>query len=218
MSKRFDLIVFDWDGTLMDSTSHIVDALRAACAEVGTAMPTREEAAYVIGLGLADAVRHIAPQLDEVGIQQLVGRYRYHFLSRDHEQTPFEGVEPLLAQLHEQGYALAIATGKARAGLTRALGQCNLGRYFHATRCADESYSKPHPAMLLELMAEFAVEPERVLMVGDTTHDLLMAKNAATAALAVSYGAHPREDLLALAPQGLVDSVREMGEWLRCNA
>lgn len=218
MSKRFDLIVFDWDGTLMDSTSHIVEALRAACADVGTAIPTREEAAYVIGLGLADAVRHIAPKLDEVGIQQLVGRYRHHFLSRDHEQTPFEGVESVLARLHGEGYALAIATGKARAGLTRALAQCSLGGYFHATRCADESFSKPHPAMLLELMDEFAVDPGRVLMIGDTTHDLLMAQNASAAALAVSYGAHPRDELLALSPQGLVDSVLELDEWLECNA
>lgn len=218
MNKRFDLIVFDWDGTLVDSTSHIVDALRAACQDVGSPVPTRDEAAYVIGLGLADAVRYIAPQLDDAGVQQLVGRYRYHFLARDHEQQPFAGIEALLASLRDRGYGLAIATGKARAGLTRALGQCSLGAYFASTRCADESFSKPHPAMLLELMQEFAVPADRVLMIGDTTHDILMAQNASAAALAVSYGAHPRRELLAAAPLALVDDVMQLTEWLACHA
>lgn len=218
MDKRFDLIVFDWDGTLMDSTSHIVAALRAACEDVATKVPTREEAAYVIGLGLADAVRYIAPHLDDAGVERLVGRYRYHFLTRDHEQQPFEGIEALLADLRARGYELAIATGKARAGLTRALGQCGLGPYFASSRCADESFSKPHPAMLLELMAEFDLPAERVLMIGDTIHDIQMAQNAATAALAVSYGAHPRHELLAAAPLALVDDVPQLAAWLACNA
>lgn len=218
MGKRFDLIVFDWDGTLMDSTAFIVDALQAACLDMGLPVPERSEAAHVIGLGLAEAVAYLAPELDAAGGQQLAARYRYHYLAHDDKQTPFAGVEAMLGGLRDAGFALAIATGKARRGLDRALDQCGLRRYFDATRCADESFSKPHPGMLLELMDEFGLEASRLLMVGDTTHDIQMAQNASAPAVAVSYGAHPREALLATGPLALVDSVPQLMEWLACNA
>ncbi|MDP5240873.1 HAD-IIIA family hydrolase [Uliginosibacterium sp. 31-16] len=218
MSERnFDLIVFDWDGTLMDSTALIVESIQAACADIGVAIPPRERAAHVIGLSLLGAVQEVAPDLDEAGCQQLAERYRHHYLARDHETVLFDGARELLESLREQGYQLAIATGKARRGLNRVLAQSGLEPLFHASRCADESFSKPHPGMLLELMDELFVAPERTLMIGDTTHDLLMAKNAGAAALAMTYGAHPVEGLAAEQPLALLDSMRALRDWLACH-
>jgi len=215
--RKFDLIVFDWDGTLMDSTALIVAAIQAACRDVGVPEPDRERAAYVIGLSLAGAMAAIAPELDQASQTRLAERYRYHFLARDHELTLFEGARALLDELHEQGYLLAVATGKARQGLNRVLGSSGLGALFHATRCADESFSKPHPAMLLELMDELQVVPERTVMIGDTTHDLLMARNAGVVSLAMTYGAHPLAELQTEAPLAVHHSVAELREWLALN-
>lgn len=218
VERRFDLIVFDWDGTLMDSTASIVAAIQAACADLGLPVPSREQASHVIGLGLADALHTAVPALDPADYAQMVERYRHHYFARDAELVLFEGAAELVATLADAGYALAVATGKSRKGLDRAFEASGLGALFHASRTADETFSKPHPAMLLELMDEFAVEPGRTLMIGDTTHDLLMAKNAGAPSLAVSYGAHPREALLAEAPLALMDSVAELHQWLTSNA
>lgn len=214
--RKYDLIVFDWDGTLMDSTALIVDSIQAACADLGVAVPSREKAAHVIGLSLLGAVREVAPDLDDDAIQALALRYRHHYLARDHETVLFEGARELLAHLREAGYTLAIATGKARAGLDRVLASCDLAPLFHATRCADESFSKPHPGMLLELMDRLVTEPDRTLMVGDTTHDLLMARNAGVAAVAVTCGAHPEAVLRAEAPAAVLPTVAGLGAWLAC--
>jgi len=214
MAKRFDLLVFDWDGTLLDSTGAIVDAVRAACRDLGQPEPSAEHARQVIGLGLADALRHSVPGLSEDQFPQMVERYRHHYLSRDRELQLFAGAPELIAQLHASGFLLAVATGKSRQGLDRAMSHCGLGLYFSASRCADECFSKPHPQMLDELMAKFAVPPERTLMIGDTTHDLQMAINAGVAGVAVDYGAHSAQTLAALNPLARLHSIAELARWL----
>ncbi len=218
MAKRFDLLVFDWDGTLSASIGVIVAALQAACRDLALAEPSVAQVRQVIGLGLADSLRHAAPDLAEDRVPQMVERYRHHYLARDHEVHLFDGVADLIAELHGAGYLLAVATGKSRAGLLRSLMQSGLDRCFSATRCADECFSKPHPQMLLELIDEFSLPAERVLMIGDTTHDLQMAINAGVAGLAVTYGAHPAEALDALDPLACLHSVAELTQWLRQHA
>ncbi len=218
MAERFDLIVFDWDGTLMDSAGAIVRAMQAAARDLGLAELPEARARYVIGLGLGAALRHALPDLDEAAYPRMAERYRHHYLSADHELSLFDGVREMIAALAARGHMLAVATGKSRAGLDRALGHSGLGAYFHATRCTDECFSKPHPAMLEELMDELGAQPERTLMIGDTTHDLQMAKNARTAGLAVSFGAHPLEALAAESPLACVHTPAELARWLRDNA
>jgi phosphoglycolate phosphatase len=215
--RNFDLIVFDWDGTLMDSTALIVDSIQAACADLGLAIPSREQAAHVIGLSLVGAFQYLAPDIDEAVCQQLTERYRYHYLARDSEIVLFEGASELLMHLRNEGYQLAVATGKARRGLARVLAQSGLEPLFDATRCADETFSKPHPGMLLELMDELDVEPARTLMIGDTTHDLMMARNAGTASLAMTYGAHPGAELAQEQPLALLGSIPALHDWLACH-
>lgn len=218
MAKRFELIVFDWDGTLMDSAAAIVRAIQASAADLGLPVPSDARARHVIGLGLNDALHYAVPELAESDYPQMVERYRHHYLSGDHQLTLFDGTVELIAALRERGHLLAVATGKSRKGLERALSFSGLGEYFHATRCADECFSKPHPAMLEELMDELGVAQASCLMIGDTTHDLQMAKNAGVEGLAVSFGAHPVEQLQAEAPLACVHSPAELREWLEHNA
>ena len=215
--RRYDLIVFDWDGTLSDSTALIAASIRAACVDVGQPMPSERDARYVIGLGLAAALAHVAPALAADGRRALAERYRHHFLAREHDVPLFDGAAALLAGLEDAGYRLAVATGKSRAGLDRALARNGLERRFHATRCADEGYPKPHPDMLLTLMDRLAAEPSRTLMIGDTTHDLDLARNAGTQALAVAWGAHDPEGLALRGPLATVHSVGELAAWLADN-
>ncbi len=218
MAKRFDLLVFDWDGTLLDSAGAIVAAIQAACRDLELPEPSDERARHVIGLGLGEALRHAVPELPEQRYPQMVDRYRHHYLSRDHELRLFDDAAELVAELAGAGFTLAVATGKSRVGLDRALRASGLGAYFQASRCADECFSKPHPQMLEELMQEFAVAPERTLMIGDTTHDLQMARNAGVASLGVAYGAHPAAALDALAPLARLQKVEELAAWLRTHA
>ena len=218
MARQFELIVFDWDGTLMDSAAAIVAAIQAASRDLNIEPPADERARHIIGLGLYDAMRSAFPDLDEAVYPALVERYRHHYLARDHELALFEGIMPLIEKLAREDFMLAVATGKSRMGLNRAMANTGLDRHFHASRCADECHSKPHPQMLLELMEEFAVPPERTLMIGDTTHDVLMAKNARVPALAVAYGAHPRAHLEAESPLLCASTVVELQSWLDTNA
>ena len=218
MGKRFELIVFDWDGTLMDSTGAIVASIQAAARDLGIEPPSDERASHIIGLGLIDALRHALPDLPSERYQDVALRYRQHYMARDHELLLFDGAADLIEELAQAGYQLAVATGKTRKGLDRAFDVSGLGARFHASRCADECHSKPHPQMLEELMDEFGVTPEATLMIGDTTHDLLMAKNAGVAALGVAYGAHPRETLEAEAPLYCAGNVAELAAWLRQQA
>jgi phosphoglycolate phosphatase len=218
MAKHYDLIVFDWDGTLMDSTAVIAGSIQAACRDLGLTVPDDEAARHVIGLGLSQALRHAVPDAPESMYEPLVERYRHHFLAQDRAIPLFAGARETLAELHEAGYWLAVATGKSRMGLDRALESTGLKQYFHATRTADQTFSKPHPAMLLELMEELAVSAERALMIGDTTHDMQMAQNAQVDAVAVGYGAHPPEQLQELNPLALVQDFAELRAWLKANA
>ena len=218
MGRRFDLIVFDWDGTLMDSTGAIVASIKAAAADLGIEPPSDERARHIIGLGLIDALRHALPDLPQERYQDVALRYRHHYLSMDQQLLLFEGAEAMIDELTAAGHMLAVATGKTRAGLDRAFEVSGLGARFHASRCADECRSKPNPQMLEELMIEFGVTPEATLMIGDTTHDLLMAKNAGVAALGVAYGAHPRATLEAESPLFCAADVAELAGWLRVRS
>jgi phosphoglycolate phosphatase len=218
MTKRFELIVFDWDGTLLDSAGAIVACIQAAAADIGLPPPSEERARHVIGLGLKEALYHALPELEHERHLELADRYRHHYLARDHELPLFDGAAELVRSLAADGYLLAVATGKSRKGLDRALATSGLGECFHASRCADECHSKPHPQMLAELMAELGVSPRLTLMIGDTTHDLQMARNAGVAALAVAYGAHDRESLEELSPLHCADSTAELAVWLRQHA
>jgi len=211
---RFDLVVFDWDGTLFDSTALIVRAIQAACADLGIAVPSDADAAYVIGLGLHEALRHAAPALPPERYPELGRRYRQHYVERQHDLALFDGTLGLLSALKSSHRRLAVATGKSRRGLDEALAHAQLRGVFDATRTADETAGKPHPRMLLELMAELDVPPERTLMVGDTTHDLQLAANAGTASVAVAYGAHRHESFVGHGPLVVVHSTRELHDWL----
>jgi phosphoglycolate phosphatase len=215
MNKRFDLIVFDWDGTLMDSTATIASSIQLACRDLGLAPPDDARARHVIGLGLADALAYAAPSLLPEQLPQMIERYRQHYLSRDHALVLFPEVREMIVELKEAGYFVAVATGKNRGGLNRALDQSGLKPFFDATRCADESFSKPHPQMLLDLSDQLGVELNRTLMIGDTTHDLQMAANAGSHALGVSYGAHPLHELMQHASLGVVDSSVALRTWLK---
>ncbi|TCT08491.1 HAD-IA family hydrolase [Paralcaligenes ureilyticus] len=212
--KRYAAVVFDWDGTVMDSTHTIVAAIQASCADLGLPVPTAADASWVIGLSLEGALYHAIPSLTPEKMPLFLQRYRIHFLSRDPDLKLFDGVASLFVALKAHGVRLAVATGKSRAGLDRALNSLNLRDQFDATRCADESFSKPHPGMLLELMHELDLAPEQLVMVGDTVHDVQMASNAGVDSMAVTYGAHDKQTLVAAAPTVLVSSVREMRTWL----
>lgn len=216
--RRFELIVFDWDGTLFDSTALIVQCIQAAVRDVGAHPPSPERAAWVIGMGLEQALAHAAPEVPPERHGELVRRYQHHWFARQHEVTLFDGVVPMLHELRTRGHRLAVATGKSRRGLDAALQTVQLQGLFDASRTADETASKPHPQMLLELMEELQVEPQRTLMIGDTTHDLLLARNAGCAAVAVNYGAHAHDDLLAHEPLAVAHSVAELRQWLRAHA
>jgi len=212
-----ELVIFDWDGTLMDSTRLFARSLRQACEDIGIAIPTQEEALFVIGLNMVDTFKLVAPGLDEAGKARLADRYRFHFLANEHEAPLYDGVREMLADLHARGRRMAVATGKARRGLERALDGTGLRQWFEATRCADEGFAKPHPGMLLTLMDLTGVEPRNALMVGDTTHDLELAANAGVDAVSVSYGAH-HEELLATRPAlARCATVTELHQWLTAS-
>lgn len=212
--RQFDLIVFDWDGTLFDSTALIVSCIQSACEDLGLPRPSDSVAAYVIGMGLHEALAHAVPQLPRDRVPEMAQRYRHHYFARQHELTLFPGSLDLLSGLKARHHWLAVATGKSRQGLDEALASVELRSLFDATRTADETASKPHPQMLLELMREFGVAPERTLMIGDTTHDLQLAANAGAASVAVSYGAHEPEAFGAFDTRFVAESVGELGAWL----
>ncbi len=216
--KQFDLIVFDWDGTLMDSTSTIVKCIQAAAKDLGLPIPHDDDASHVIGLGLFEAMQAVMPNVEPAMHQRMVERYRFHFLSKDHELVLFDGVRDMLNELSQNAYFLAVATGKSRVGLNRAMNAVGLLSLFDATRCADETFSKPHPAMLQELTRELGQDLRRTVMIGDTTHDLLMANNAGAAGIAVQYGAHPHDQLHACNPVYSAETVGQLHQWLSENA
>jgi len=212
--RQYDLIAFDWDGTLLDSTAIIVRSIQAAVRDVGGTVPSERQAAYVIGMALMPALAHAAPDVPPDKYPLLGERYRHHYLAHQNDLSLFDGVLPMLADLKARHHWLAVATGKSRRGLDEALRSVQLHGVFDGSRTADETAGKPHPRMLQELMREFGVEPERTLMVGDTTHDLQMARNAGCASVGVSYGAHEPEAFAALQPRYVAHSVQELHRWL----
>lgn len=213
------LIVFDWDGTLMDSEERIVACIHAAFADLGLPAPSPEAARDIIGLGLDEALAVLLPEAGRQGRQALIERYRHHFLfANDTPSRLFPGVSETLDWLLGRGYLLAVATGKSRQGLNQSLLATGLGGYFHATRCADETFSKPHPEMLLQLMAELGASGSETLMVGDTEYDMQMAQSAGAQALAVCYGVHAPERLLAHGPLGCLAELVDMPAWLEARA
>lgn len=216
--RQFDLIAFDWDGTLFDSTAIIVRCIQAAVRDVGGTAPTDEAASYVIGLGLMQALAHAAPDVPADRYPMLGERYRHHYLACQHDISLFEGVLPMLSELKTRHHWLTVATGKSRRGLDEALHAVELQGLFDGSRTADETAGKPSPLMLHELMREFDVDPKRTLMIGDTTHDLQMALNAGCASVGVSYGAHEPGVFAPFAPRFVAHSVRELHDWLDQHA
>jgi phosphoglycolate phosphatase len=217
-ARQYDLIAFDWDGTLFDSTALIARSIQAAVRDVGGTVPSDQDATYVIGMGLMQALAHAAPDVPQERYPQLGERYKHHYAASQHDIALFNGVLPMLSDLKSRKHWLTVATGKSRRGLDEVLHTVALQGVFDASRTADETAGKPSPLMLQQLMAEFGVDPERTLMIGDTTHDLQMALNAGCASLGVSYGAHEPDAFHALQPRFVAHSVREMHDWLLLNA
>ena len=214
---KYRLLVFDWDGTIIDSAATIAECIRDASRELGAEVPEPERARHVIGLGLHDAMRLAVPGLPSQRYPEFVESYRRHFLARKDSMQLFDGMRELLEALSRK-HLLAIATGKSRRGLDRDLEFHGLKSLFMASRCADETNPKPHPAMLLEIMQELGIGSRASLMIGDTSHDLEMARAAEVDALAVAYGAHPEEGLRACGPLGCFQTVQALHEWLSANA
>jgi len=211
---RYGLVVFDWDGTLIDSAAAIVVCIQQAARDIGVLPPEEARARHVIGLGLHDSLRHAVPDLPVDRYMEFAARYRDHFLEREPALPLFPGVRELLSGLKAAGRQLAIATGKSRRGLDRGLAMTGLAPYFSYSRCADETHPKPHPAMLQEIMSRLDMPCARTLMVGDTSHDMELARAAAVEAVAVTYGAHAEALLRAHGPKACVGSVAELDLWL----
>ncbi len=212
---RFKLLVFDWDGTLMDSEARIVACLQAVITDLALAVRESQALRDIIGLGLREAIHTLYPEADDNFVESFIDRYRYHFLSDNHQPAVlFPGARDVLDTLHGSGYMLAIATGKGRVGLARSLKETGCNGLFHVTRCADESFSKPHPQMLLDIMAVLDIEPSQTLMVGDTVYDMQMAQQAGTGALAVTYGVHDKDRLLSFNPLACLDDITQVPVWL----
>lgn len=208
------LFIFDWDGTLSDSAGRIVACMQTAIAACG--LPQRPDAAVqnIIGLGLPEALRHLYPQALDAELTRLREAYAHHYIAADHDPCPlFPGALETLSELRERGYRLAVATGKSRRGLDRVLQRMELEGFFDATRCADETRSKPHPRMLFELLAEFELDARQAVMVGDTEYDLAMARSAGMAGMAVSYGAHALERLLPYDPVLCLTALPQLLDW-----
>ena len=215
--RNFDLVVFDWDGTLFDSTALITKCIQAACADLLVPVPSDAQASYVIGMGLTEALQHAAPDLPRERYKELGERYRHHYFARQHELVFFKGTVAMLHDLKARGHRLAVATGKSRRGLDEALDTSELRGVFNATRTADETASKPDPRMLVELMDHFQTAPGRTVMIGDTTHDLQLALNAGTASIGVSYGAHDHELFAGFGALHIAHSVAELHAWLAAH-
>lgn len=212
-----EVVIFDWDGTLVDSTQTIAQAIRLSCEDLGLTVPSMADAQYVIGLGLQDALRRVAPDLPPERAPELSLRFRHHYLSRDQLLVPFEGITHLLSELQAAGVVMAVATGKSRQGLERAFDTTETRGFFTTSRCADESVPKPGPEMVLEICETLEIDPASALVVGDTTHDIGMAHAAGAQALAVSYGAHDKAALMQLSPVACLDTVLDLHQWVRTH-
>jgi phosphoglycolate phosphatase len=214
MSKKFDLIVWDWDGTLADSTTMIANALVLAAEQVNLPKLSIERAKSIIGLGLKESIYTLFGDLPADKARDLAARYNANYYAGEGAIPLFEGAKDLIIALNKQGYKLAVATGKGRRGLNLALEHSGLTSYFHDTKTVDECFSKPHPQMLDELMDNLVVMPERTLMVGDTHYDIQMAKNAGVISAAVTYGAQTKEAIAAYQPDYIFGHFDTLKHWL----
>ena len=218
MTGKYEILIFDWDGTLMDSTAWIVDCMRRAIADNN--MPERSDASIrgIIGLGLHEAVATLFPEAEGNAVNAICDAYRDHYFGADEECALFDGVEEVLHQLRNHGYWLAVATGKSRRGLDKVLASTGLEEMFPVTRTADETHSKPHPLMLEEIITDFDSDRGRCLMIGDSLYDLQMATNAGMDGLGVSWGVQESEALQALDPVGLIHEIMDLPGWLEENS
>lgn len=213
---KYSLLVFDWDGTLMDSQAQIVNCMQSAIAELELEARTDEQITNIIGLGLEEAIVQLYPMIDRKLVTTTAETYREHYLYKDKTPSPlFDGVKDVLNNLREAGYDLAIATGKSRRGLDKGLSETELHDYFPITRCADETRSKPHPQMLEEILTDHNLEASKALMIGDSEYDLQLANNTKVDGLAVSYGVHGLMRLLQQDPVGFIDKIGQLPDWLK---
>lgn len=211
MATPHKVVIFDWDGTVVDSVEHIADSLHHAATELG--FPALERDAYrdIIGLGIVEALEALYPGIDRTEMEAIRQGYaRYFFSKKTTPQQVFEGMTQVLADLNACGRACAVATGKSRRGLDQALLSSGLGGHFQITRCADETRSKPDPAMLVEIIEHFGIAPEDAVMIGDTRYDLDMAQRIRMPAIGVEWGVHDRKELQQYAPREVVSSVVEL--------
>ncbi|PRA44593.1 MULTISPECIES: HAD-IA family hydrolase [Pseudomonas] len=215
MRNDYKLLIFDWDGTLADSIGRIVEAMHVASQRSGFDLCEDLAVKGIIGLGLPEAIRTLYPQISDAELVAFRQHYADHYIALEAEPSPlFDGVVESLAAFRDQGYHLAVATGKARRGLDRVLKSHGWEDYFDITRAADETASKPHPLMLEQILAHCAVRPEQALMVGDSSFDLQMARNAGVPSVAVSYGAQSIDALRAFEPQLAIDHFSQLRTWL----
>jgi len=213
--KKFQLIVFDWDGTLADSETCIIDAMQLAAADAELPMCSDVHIRDVIGLSLDVAIETLFPEAEITVRRSVADRYREHYFSTSTSAVPvFEGVVDILEKLNQENYFLAVATGKSRRGLDRSLSETGLNKYFHTTRCADETISKPNPQMLIEIIDFFGLEAVNALMIGDSEYDLQMANNAGMESVAVSYGVHDVERLQQCGPLAIIHNITELSDFL----
>jgi phosphoglycolate phosphatase len=217
-SEKYKLLVFDWDGTLIDSIEQIVSSLQIASHSVCGETVTEDSARGVIGLGLTEAIEKLHPELDATSVEQVAAAYKQHYLYENPIQAQlFDGVTDMLDELISIGYQLAIATGKSRIGLDRALQEHSMQSYFVTTKCAGENLSKPHPEMLLNILHELDASPEQTLMIGDSEHDLMMANNAQVDSVAVSHGVQEADVLMAHRPLVCLDKITDLSRFLSHN-
>lgn len=208
---KYQLVIFDWDGTVMDSTGRIVSCMHKAAADLQLPRLDDQPVREIIGLALPEAIKTLYPMLDDAAVEAVRERYAVHFVAA--EQTPsalYPSADAVLTRLRQIGVKLAVATGKSRKGLQRVWSRIDTGDYFHASRCADESHSKPHPAMVNELLSELDVAPDRAVVVGDTSFDMDMARAAGVDRIAVSYGAHPVARLIPSEPLAVIDHLEQL--------
>lgn len=211
-------IIFDWDGTLSDSADRIIDAMQNAALTAEYPVCSREAIRNIIGLGLPEAIKTLYPSLSTESRQSIKGFYIDHFMSADQQPSDlFDGVIEGLHRLRDKNFLLGIATGKSRRGLDRVLSEIKLDNFFHGTRCADETASKPDPQMLLELLDEFDTPANSAVMVGDTEYDMSMAKQISMPRVAVSYGAHHVDRLKQYDPVQCVDEFSDFVAWVLSN-
>ncbi len=214
--NKYSLLVFDWDGTLMDSQAQIVNCMQSAIVELELESRTDLQISNIIGLGLEEAILALYPLMDSKMVKLAAQTYREHYLFKDKTPSPlFDGTLEVLSVLREVGYDLAIATGKSRRGLEKGLSETGLHEYFPITRCADETRSKPHPQMLEEILVDHNLDASKALMIGDSEYDLLLAKNAKVDGFAVSYGVHGLIRLLKQDPVGFIDKIGQLPDWLQ---